>query len=43
MLEAVDDEFDGVVIDSERLPEDPATFIACLRASLLHRRFFSVV
>lgn len=38
MLEAVDDEYDGVVIDSERLPENPATFIASLRASLFQWR-----
>ncbi|CAM8978902.1 unnamed protein product [Rhodiola kirilowii] len=38
LLEAADDEYDGVVIDSERLPESPVNFIASLHASLLHWR-----
>uniref|UniRef100_A0A7N1A9Q3 Nudix hydrolase domain-containing protein n=1 Tax=Kalanchoe fedtschenkoi TaxID=63787 RepID=A0A7N1A9Q3_KALFE len=38
VLEAVDDAYEGVVIDSQGLPESAVTFVASLRTSLSHWR-----
>lgn len=36
VLDAFDDEYGGVVIDSDRLPSNPYKFASLLRLSLLH-------
>ncbi|XP_010518710.1 PREDICTED: nudix hydrolase 8 [Tarenaya hassleriana] len=38
LLHAYDDEYGGVVVDPERLPSDPSTFVSVLRSSLSHWR-----
>lgn len=36
LLEAVDDEYDGIVIDPDRLPTNPIVFSSNLRFSMSH-------
>lgn len=36
VLDAFDDVYEGVVLDSDRLPDNPSTFAANLRFSLSH-------
>ncbi|CAA6656618.1 unnamed protein product [Spirodela intermedia] len=38
VLDAADDEYDGVIIDSERLPHNPSIFASALQTSLFHWR-----